>query len=329
VATRLSKYTFIIIGAILGALIGIYVKSIVPRSTMTIDSTTGAITTTSFWSFLFNIETLSGLILGFFIIELVLAMILNKPRRVLGITFGFLVIPWIWGAIADYPYAVNIWGKLGLYLFFSFANFAAIGLPWGITALVSLVLIPYLVGIDTSAMADGTLLKQAFSINLEVRESLNSDFVDIIADRMGFTRTRTEDSDTKKLSYYLKDSLRMSVLQTVEKNTARLVFDYYAVSDDTVKNYENPEEIPDYTSQVKALIAQRTPEQVLNSSESTPALEDLKQMAEGLCLRKLPARDQIKRVSREFPKNHPNWFSLIVLILGTIVVEIMRTLLFH
>jgi len=222
----------------------------------------------------------------------------------LGVTLGFLVIPWIWGAIADYPYAVDIWGKLGLYVYFSFVNFLAIVIPWVITPFVFL-LIPYLVGIDTSAMVDGTLLQQAFGIDLEFSEQFDSGFVGIVAGRMGFTKTKTEDSDTMKLSYYLKDSLRMSVLQRVEKNTARLVFDYYTVSDGIVKNYENPEEITDYKSQVKALIAQRTPERILNSTESTPTPQDLKQMAEGLCLKRLPARDQIKTLYREFPKNHP------------------------
>lgn len=148
-------------------------------------------------------------------------------------------------------------------------------------------------------MVDGTMLQQAFGMDLEFSKQFDSGFVDIVAGRMGFTKTKTEDSDTMKLSYYLKDSLRMSVLQRVE-NTARLVFDFYTVSDDTVKNYENPEEITDYKSQVKALIAQRTPERILNSTESTPTLQDLKQMAEGLCLKRLPARDQIKTLYREF-----------------------------
>lgn len=326
-ATMLSKYTFVLFGIVLGAVIAIYIKSVVPQSTITTDYS-GAVINTSFWSFLFNIGTLLGLILVFFFTELVFAINLNKPHRVLGITFGLLVIPWIWGAIADYPNAVNIWGKLGLYLLSSTFNLLPMMILFLITLLVSL-LIPYFVSIDTSALVDGTLLQQAFGIDLEFREHFDSAFVDIVAGRMGFTKTKTEDSETIKLSYYLKDVLRMSVLQTVEKNTDRLVFDYFAIDDDTVKNYENPEEITDYKSQVKALIAQRTPEQILKSTESTPTLQDLKQMAKGLCLKKLPARDQIRALSRDFPKNHPQWFSLIVLIIGTLTVEIIRTLLFH
>lgn len=128
-ATKLSKYSFVLLGVVLGAIMAVYIKSFVPQSTITTDSA-GAIKNTSFWSFLFNIETLLGLILVFFFVELVSAINLNKPHKVLGITFGLLVIPWIWGAIADYPiadypYAVNIWGKLGLYALLSFYNFAA------------------------------------------------------------------------------------------------------------------------------------------------------------------------------------------------------------
>jgi len=327
VATKLSKYSFVVLGVVLGIIVGIYIKSIVPQSTITFDYTEKNITSTSFWSFLSNSGTLLALILGFFFFELLLAILLNKPHMVWRITLGLLVIPWVWGAIADYPYTTpSIWGKLGMYALLSTLNFAPMMFVWLVTLFISLS-IPYLVAIDTSAMEDETLLPQAFCFNCEFTKESSSDFVDITADRMGFTKTRTEDSDIVKLSYYSKGSLKMSVLQKTEKDVTRIVFGFYTINEDTVKKYENPEEIEDYKSLLKAFIALRTPIQILSSTESTPSLLDLKQMGEGLCRRTLPAKDQIRSLSRDFPKNHPQWFSLILLIIGGAIVEIVRTFL--
>lgn len=333
--TKLSKYFFLILGVILGALIGIYLGSILPKATATVSATGVIMVYTNFLDFIFSIETFLSLVLGFFFFELILAMLLSKPHRVLGISIGLLVIPLVWAAFAYNPNpGMDAGQNATAYANLSAIGFGALMIIWTIVFFVSLS-IPFLVGIDTSAMEDGITLPQAFCLICEFDSQSDLDLAherasDTIASRMGFTRTRVEDSDITKLSYYLRDGLRMSVLQKAEKNnTSRMVFNFYTIADDTVRGYENPEEIKDYKSLVKTLIARRTPNHVLSSKESVPTSADLKLMADGLCRRALPARNQLKGLSKDFPKNHPQWFSLILLVVGGAVVEIIRWLLFR
>jgi hypothetical protein len=278
----------------------------------------------------FNIETFLLLLLGFFFFELILAIVLSKPHRVSGISIGLLVIPLVWAAVAYNPNpSMDAGQNATAYVTFSALGLAAMMIVWPIVFFVSLS-IPFLVGIDISAMEDGTILPQSFCFICEFDSQSGSNFLDAIASRMGFTRTRVEDSDITKLSYYSRDGLRMSVLQKAEKNnTSRMVFDFYTITDDTVRSYEKPEEIKDYKSMMKALIAYHTPAQILSFKESPPTSHDLKLIGEGLRRRALPARNQIKSLSKDFPKNHPQWFSLILLIVGGAVVEIIRALLFR
>jgi len=128
-------------------------------------------------------------------------------------------------------------------------------------------------------------------------------------------------------AYYAKSELRLGVVQKVGKNSNRVIFSFYRIADDTVEDYENADEIADYESQVQALFALRISTQLLGLSELPPTLEDLRLVAKGLCTKKIPARNEIRRLSKEFPKNHPWWFNLLLVIVSGAVVEVIGVLL--
>jgi hypothetical protein len=314
-AGKISRRIFYIFGIILGTILGLLSKREIPLAT----STTGSIFDISFINYWFRLENLFLIILLFFFLELLFAVLLKKPHRVLGMSIGLLVTPFIWGLLAEYPLVFDPLSRVLLFVLFSSAGLISMLLPWLILVIFS-ISIPYIVGVDSSAIEKGILLPDAFAFSYKPITNQEKNILDIIAHRMGFFYEWNRDYENTELSYYTKNGLSMGIVQKMNKNNAEVIFSFFSIENDEVATYDNKSEIADYKLQVRSLLRAHVNE---NGVSETDVLEEnLKMLAKGFGRKEVPSLNQLRKWGREFPKAHPYWFSLVVI--GGIVVELVR-----
>ena len=314
---KMSRKIFYVFGIILGTIIGLFSKKEIPFAT----STTGSLFDISFISYWFRLENLFLIIFLFFFLELLLAVLLKKPHRVLGISIGLLVNPFVWSILAEYPLVSNPLSRVLLIFLFSSAGIMSMLIPWLILVIFS-ISIPYIVGVDSSAIEKGILLPDAFAFSYEPVKNQEEDILDIIAQRMGFYNEWNRDYENTKLGYYTKNDLGMGIVQKLNDNDTQVTFSFFSIENDEVVTYDNKSEITDYKLQVDSLLRAHVNEN--GASEADVSEENLKMLARGFGRKEVPSLGQLRKWGSEFPKAHPGWFSLILVVIGGVLVEIVR-----
>ncbi len=325
---NLSKYSFILFGVVLGVILGLYVKKVLPKVIVGMDF--------QLTKYLYNTpENAVLIILFYFAIQLLVAMIFRKPYKSVQISFGFLVFPIVWALIAEYDYPFfltsDLWRKIAEYIGTMLAGFIVV-LPIWFGIVFFSIIIPYVVGIDTYNMDDGRTLPDSFGYHIDFAKDIDTDFVDMLASRLGFNKQDIRaptSKHTSKLFYYTKDKLRMGVVLKKSNNKSLdAIFSFYSINNDAVEGCENSEEILDYKAQVNSLLEIRKgnkhDKQIEKIDNIEPSLDDMRQLAKGLGRKKLPSISQIRRTLTEFPKTHPYIFSLVLIVFGGAIVQLVR-----
>lgn len=307
----------------MGIVLGVFVKKEVPQARVIIPASFFNTSFTEYWS---HLENVLWLVCLFFFVELVLAAVLKKPYTAMRISLGVFLIPFVWAGIADDPYSYDFSSKIFVYFVFSLTGFIILFLVWIIIVLLSLG-VPYLISRNVSSMEEGKLQQDTFGYSYNLK-GYNDDFIDVLAERMGFDKTSVrKKSETLKLSYYVKGKLNMGILQEIENNSVKTVFSLFTIKNEEVIDYEDKQEIADYKSQARCLLEARVGDKIENVNSIAPSLQNMEVMAGGLGRKTMPSRSQIGSLYRDFPKRHPYWFSLALVVLGGVVVEIIRIVL--
>lgn len=276
-------------------------------------------------------ENFALLVFVFFAMQLLIAIVLRKPYKSREVSFGIYIISIVWSIFAEYSYLPpELWVKALVYLGIGILAFIVMFAPWVCVVLLSLA-IPYIAGIDTYELEDGRILPSTFGYRIKVIEDVDADFLDTLAERLGFAKVtvRVKPTLSSELLYYSKENLLLSVIFRKEKeHSADVIFSFFSVINDAVEDYENKEEILDHKAQILALLNVRketSQKIIIEQIDSVePSMDDLRLLAEGLGRKEIPSRDQVKRTLSNFPKAHPFWFSLILVVIGGVIVEGLR-----
>lgn len=323
---NLSKRSFLILGVVFGIILALLVRKAVPKIIVGMNF---ALT-----EFLYGTpENAVLIILVFFVIEVVLAMIFRKPFRSTQMTLGVLIFPIVWALIAEYDYPFFLQADLGRKVAEYVGGVIAgmvIVLPMWFAALVLSLVNPYIVGIDAYNLEEGRTLPNSFGYRIDFVRDSNIDFTDTLMHRLGFSKnSQTMLKGNLELSLYSKDELKMGlVLERLDNKSLNATFSFFSIENDVVEKCEDAEEILDYEAQIKSLLEVRRgnkhEKQVEKIEHIEPLLDVVRQIAKGLGRKKIPPLSQIRQALTGFPKTHPYIFSFVLVILGGAIVEFLR-----
>ena len=309
---------FVFLGLLLGALYGFIFSVVTPvRTAIIVD--------------LYNPVMWAIVILSFFVLQVGLGVLLNKPTMSREIYFGVFLIPITYTAsmvtfsIPDF-----------------FRTLIAVEVPALVLFIASFYVVsPFLsffVGYDTKALDEAKIpVETVFSFHIqhptEFRKRTAKSGEDLklltrIVHGMGLTILIKDAKDNNGLFICRKEKLHIGIFYEFKDRGLTVTFIPFRIMNDTVKKVEDLDVILDFKAQISGMLYARIQNGLISGfNEILPNPElGFEKLSEGLGPSKKSLIVHLREAIVSFPKNHP--YKLALLTSGfVIIVNIMLFIL--
>jgi len=308
---------FVVFGLSLGALYGLILSVWMPSRTATISD-------------LYNPVMWAIVILGFFVLQYGLGVLLSKPSMSREIYFGLFIIPITYTASVLTVSVPNF-----------LRTFVAVEIPALVLFMASFYIVsPFLAfftGFDTRALDEAKIpAETVFSFGIQhstVEGNKNLKLVTRIVHGMGLTVSLNDIKDDNGLIICRKEKLHLGIFCEFKNRILTATFIPFRIVNDAVKQVDDLDSILDFKAQVSGMLyAWMQNNLILRFNEIPPNLKlGFKKVSEGLGPLKTPFIVHTRETIVSFPKNHPYQLALLTtgfVIIANVMLFILGKLVF-